>query len=461
MAKAALERQVFSVSELNRAVRGVLEGHFGLVWVQGELSNLSRPSSGHWYFSLKDKAAQVRCAMFRSANARLKFRVEAGQQVMVRGRVGLYEARGDYQIIVEHMEPAGEGALRLAFEQLKAKLEAEGLFDPERKQPIPAYPRVLGVVTSPTGAALRDILSVLRRRCPGLPVIVYPVPVQGAAAAPAIRHMLARAAARAECDVLILARGGGSLEDLWSFNDEGVARAVADCPLPLVCGVGHEIDFTIADFCADLRAPTPSAAAELASPDTVRLRRELARRRQALVQHTRRHLAAERRQLEHLQRRLVHPGRRLQQLQQRLDNLELGLHRAVAGQLERRRAAVARLTAELRRLDPRGRIRLLRERLAPLRGRLVRATLARLSRQRAAVNELHRALRAVSPQGTLERGYAIVSHAEGGGILRSVRALESGAAVRTRLADGSFDSVVGAVQRQDDAPTDTPDDARD
>ncbi|HKL78459.1 MAG TPA: exodeoxyribonuclease VII large subunit, partial [Gammaproteobacteria bacterium] len=258
---------VYTVSRLNHEARGLLESGFPLLWIEGELSNLSRPSSGHMYFTLKDEQAQVRCAMFRGRNRLLRFKPADGTKVLIRAQVSLYVARGEFQLIVEHMEEAGEGALQRAFEELKRKLAAEGLFADELKRPLPTFPRQVGVITSATGAAVRDVLTTLRRRFPALPVVVYPVPVQGQAAAPAIAEALATANRRAECDVLILTRGGGSLEDLWSFNEPEVARAIRTSDLPVVVGVGHEVDVTIADFAADVRAPTPSAAAELVVPD--------------------------------------------------------------------------------------------------------------------------------------------------------------------------------------------------
>ncbi|MFW5824439.1 MAG: exodeoxyribonuclease VII large subunit, partial [Marinobacter sp.] len=262
-----LRPRALTVSELARQVRHLLESSFMQVWVEGELSSLSRPSSGHWYFSLKDQRAQVRCAMFRGFNQRVRPLPKEGDQVRIRGRVSLYESRGDFQIIVEHMEPAGLGALQQAFDALKARLQAEGLFAPERKKPLPAMPRHIGVVTSPTGAAIHDILIVLGRRCPGIPVTLYPTPVQGQTATASIVAAIQRAVRHGQADVLIIGRGGGSLEDLWCFNEEAVARAIAACPIPTVSAVGHEVDVTIADFVADLRAPTPSAAAEKISPD--------------------------------------------------------------------------------------------------------------------------------------------------------------------------------------------------
>src|SRR5579859_8203563 len=268
-------RNVFSVSRLNREVRLLLEKGLGVVWVEGELSNFSAPSSGHWYFSLKDRDAQLRCAMFRMKNASLGFTPKAGQQVLARGRISLYEPRGDYQLIVEHLEEAGIGALRREFERLKEKLAAEGLFALERKRSLPRFPRRVGVITSASGAALHDVLRVLARRYPPAAVLIYPTPVQGGAASAGLVAAIELASARAECDVLILARGGGSLEDLWSFNDERVARAIRASAIPVVSGVGHEVDFTIADFAADLRAPTPTGAAELVTPDVSTWRRLL------------------------------------------------------------------------------------------------------------------------------------------------------------------------------------------
>src|SRR6202167_6335206 len=268
-AGTAPTRDVYSVTRLNREVRVLLERGLGVLWVQGELSNFSQPASGHWYFSLKDRDAQLRCAMFRMKNALVGFTPRAGTQLLVRGRISVYEAKGEYQLIVEHLEESGVGALRREFDRLKSRLAAEGLFALERKRALPSFPKRIGVITSPTGAALRDILHILARRYPPAEVLLYPSAVQGAAAVPALVAALESASARAECDVLILARGGGSLQDLWAVNDERVARAIHACLLPVVCGVGHEIDFTIADFVADARAPTPSAAAELVVPDRV------------------------------------------------------------------------------------------------------------------------------------------------------------------------------------------------
>src|SRR6266478_2243495 len=317
-------RIVYSVSRLNREVRALLERGLGVVWVEGELSNLSQPASGHWYFSLKDRDAQLRCAMFRLKNSQLGFTPRAGQHVLARGRVSVYEPRGDYQFIVEHLEEAGVGALKREFERLKAKLAAEGLFALERKRSLPRFPRRIGVVTSPSGAAIRDVLHILARRFPPAAVLIYPTPVQGEAAVPAIVAALQLASARAECDVLIVARGGGSLEDLWAFNDERVARAICASAIPVVTGIGHEIDFTIADFVADARAPTPSGAAELVAPDRNACLEALARTLERLSACMRRELRSVASRFEGASHRLklTHPGVRLTQQAQRLDELE-------------------------------------------------------------------------------------------------------------------------------------------
>src|SRR3984885_11643629 len=294
------ERDIYSFSRLNREVRVLLERGFGSLWLEAEISNFAKPSSGHWYFSLKDATAQVRCAMFRQRNMLCAFTARDGQKVLVRARIGLYEPRGEYQLIVDHMEDAGLGALKRQFEELSAKLAAEGLFAAERKRPLPMIPKRIGVITSPTGAAIRDILHVLARRFAAVPVLIYPVAVQGATAAAEIAAAVRLAGRRAECDVLILARGGGSLEDLWAFNDEALARAIVASPIPVVSGIGHEIDFTIADFAADVRAPTPSAAAEIAVPDGEEWLASLARLAQRLQRGLRRRVEAQRERLRWL-----------------------------------------------------------------------------------------------------------------------------------------------------------------
>jgi exodeoxyribonuclease VII large subunit len=328
-------RDIWTISRLAREVRAVLEGSFPLLWVEGEISNLSQPASGHLYFALKDPAAQIRCALFRNKRLLLGFRPANGQQVLARVRVTLYEGRGDFQLVVEHLEPAGEGALRLEFERLKRKLAAEGLFDEALKRPLPAFPRRVGLITSPSGAAVRDLISVLGRRFPALPLVVYPAKVQGEGAAAELVAMLALANQRAECDVLILARGGGALEDLMAFNDEDLARAIRASAIPVVTGVGHEIDFTIADLVADQRGATPSAAAELVSPSAPHLFQRLAAYEQRLVQAQTRRLEGLRRHWLAAERhlRLLHPLAELERRQQRTDDLERRLLEAMARRL--------------------------------------------------------------------------------------------------------------------------------
>jgi exodeoxyribonuclease VII large subunit len=436
-------REVYTVSRLNREVGQLLKTGFPPLWLEGELSNIARPASGHLYFSLKDRDSQLRCAMFRRENSRLQFRPGDGESVLCLGRVGIYEPRGDYQFIVEHMEQAGEGRLRQAFERLKRRLAAEGLFDAGTKQAPPRLPRRIGVITSPSGAALRDILHVLARRFPAVPVRIYPVAVQGEEAAAQIVDAFAAAARRGDCDVLILARGGGSLEDLAAFNDEAVARAVHACPIPVISGIGHEIDFSIADFAADVRAPTPSGAAELAVPDAaewLRSCRELGAR---LLRGLRRRLEERRARCQWLAGRIrqLHPGHRLRQRAQRLDELEQRLVRAAAVSLKQRRDLSAGLAYRLYRCDPRPRLAAGRDRTATAGGRLVAAARRRLEAARGGLASLERALSAVGPQRTLERGYAIVATGDGA-IVRSAEAVSAGERIRVRVADGEFGAEV-------------------
>jgi exodeoxyribonuclease VII large subunit len=412
-------REILTPSILVRMARDVLEDSFPLVWIEAEISNLSRPASGHFYFNLKDAQAQVRCAMFRLKAQYLRFRPADGQRVIARGRVSLYEARGEFQLIVEHMEESGEGALLRAFEALKQRLAAEGLFDAARKRRVPVLPRLIGVVTSPTGAAIRDVLNVLARRFPLAIVEVLPVPVQGKEAPPAIAAALRAASKAARHDVLLLTRGGGSIEDLWAFNDEAVARAVHASAVPVISAVGHEIDFTIADLVADLRAPTPSAAAELLVPDAGELRRRLERDRGQLLSTLSRRLRALEQRVDHAQARLrlLHPGVRLRNGRDRLRGLRL----------------------RLRARHPNSRIEGWRERLGALSRRLHNATAARLRMSRLRSRELARALEAVGPLATLQRGYAILSDTASGEIVRSTVQAPSGARLHARVADGEFD----------------------
>lgn len=429
-----------TVSELNRQVRDLLEASFLQVVVTGEISNFSCPSSGHWYFSLKDSKAQVRCAMFRNRTLFMRERPRNGEEVTLQAKVSLYEGRGEFQLIAESMERAGEGALRQAYEALRLKLQSEGLFDAARKRPLPTFPRRIGVITSPTGAAVRDILSVLKRRFPAIPVTLFPVPVQGAEAAPALVAALKAAPRLPDLGVLIVGRGGGSLEDLWAFNEEAVVRAIAACPLPVISAVGHETDFTLADFAADVRAPTPSVAAEKATPDALDWLHRL-----RLVE-----------------RRLHQPvSRQLQQQQFRVDDLELRLKRAMQRQLTIQARALLQLSSRLK--HPRTRLAELQQRCEQWEQQLVAAIgrylklgrrqqlhlEERLSRRgqtltttyQTRLSHLVSRLDSVSPLATLARGYSITQNEHGQVITRALQ-VKPGDILETRLAEGRVRSRV-------------------
>ena len=432
-------RDVLTPTQLNTLARDLLESAFPLVWVEAELGNVTRPASGHLYFTLKDARAQVKCAMFKPKSQWLKFVPREGLRVLGRGRLTLYEARGDYQLVMDHLEEAGEGALRRAFDELKAKLAAEGLFDAERKRSLPAHVQRLGVITSPSGAAVRDVLSVLARRFPLLDVDVLPVPVQGETAAAQITAMLKRAAASGRYDVLLLTRGGGSLEDLWAFNDEQLARAIVASPVPVVSAVGHETDFSLADFAADLRAPTPSVAAELLVPDRNDLNRHLdalQRRLFALQLQTLRQ-AMQRADRAVLRLQALRPQARLQLLQRRQFEAHRRLESAWREQLERRRAVLRHAAAVLRATQPRRRLAVLRERLQSLGSRPQAAIARELQRDALKLRGLARSLEAVSPLATVARGYSILTDAEGR-LVRSVSQVEAGDTVNARLSDGQI-----------------------
>jgi exodeoxyribonuclease VII large subunit len=432
-------RDIYTPSRLNREARTLLERGLPALWLEGEISNLSRPSSGHWYFSLKDEAAQLRCAMFRQRNLLARFTPRDGSHVLVRGRVSLYEQRGDYQFIADYMEEAGEGALRQRFELLKVKLAAQGLFASEHKKPLPRLPRRIGVITSPTGAAIRDVLHILRRRFCAIPVLLYPVQVQGGVAAAQIARTIRRASARAECDVLILVRGGGSLEDLWAFNEESVARAIYDSAIPIVAGIGHEVDFTIADFVADVRAPTPSGAAELVVPDSGEWLRNVLRLTSRLAAALSRKLKTQQDRASWLERRLaqLHPGVELRQRAQRLDDLEQRLIRALRADLSARRRTLVQLAAELRQHSPALRVANARRRLDSARASIEAITRARVEQLNKRLAVAARTLDAVSPLATLERGYAIVTDSKGT-VITNAQDVRAGQLIDARLTQGSI-----------------------
>lgn len=401
-----------------RLARELLEQHFPLLWIEGEISNFSRPASGHLYFTLKDAQAQIRCAMFKPKSTYLRFKPIDGMRVLARARAGLYEARGEFQLVIEHLEEAGEGALLRAFEQLKARLAAEGLFAAGRKRAVPRLPRRIGVITSPTGAAIRDVLHVIARRFPLVEVEILPVVVQGREAPGAIATMIAAASAARRHDVLLLTRGGGSLEDLWAFNDEAVARAIHASAIPIVSAIGHEVDFTIADFVADLRAPTPSAAAELLVPDSGELLRLAQHRHERLLQRMRHQLHRMAQQADHAYARLraQHPRRRLR------------------GGFER----LAQLQARLRAQHPASKLARRRSDVSDKEQRLRACVRRRLESRTQHLSAVARALNAVNPLATLQRGYAILIDTGSGNVIRSASQASPGARLNARVAEGEF-----------------------
>lgn len=434
---------VFSVSDLNRLSKQTLDHNLPLLWLEGEISNFSRPGSGHWYFTLKDDQAQIRCALFRNRNQRLGFVPEHGQQVLMRGRVGLYEPRGDYQFIGEHMEASGHGELQRRFEALKQKLDQEGLFDPDIKQELPAYPQCLGVITSPTGAALRDVLSVLKRRYPMLRIKVFGSMVQGDGAAQTIVTAIQQADADNDCDVLLVTRGGGSLEDLWSFNEESLARAIHAAKKPVVSAVGHEIDTTIADFVADLRAPTPSAAAELITPDQQELQDALTSYQFLLRDLLLRRVEQRSQHSQHLLTRLnnQHPEQQLQRLNQRVDEWELRLQRLQQRRLESLSVKLSHLMQRLQQVSPARRIAQQEEQLKRLTTRLIHSGKRNQQRHQEHFAALTQALQAYSPLNVLKRGYAI-AQTQDGTVLRSAEDASKGDQLNLRLGKGEIDVTV-------------------
>jgi exodeoxyribonuclease VII large subunit len=431
-----------SVSQLALMARQIIEQNIPLLWVAGEVSNFTRAASGHCYFSLKDERAQVRCVMFRHRMQHLDWSPANGLQVEVRAGPTLYEARGEFQLAVEFMRRAGLGALYEAFARLKARLEREGLFAAQHKRALPRFPRQIGVITSPAAAALRDVLTTLRRRMPALPVILYPSPVQGEGAAQKIAAAINTASARRECDVLILCRGGGSIEDLWAFNEEIVARALHACALPVVCGVGHEADFTIADFVADARAPTPTGAAELVSPKRVELLVLLGALHARLARVTARGLEQRMQHVDYLGRRLTHPGERIRDQHRHLSHLSARLRRGVAHAVDQTNVHLAGLRQGLAAAAPDvGGLELHRQRLAQ---RLTLATERALERRAAALARLGAHLNALSPQLVLERGYSIVAR-DDGQIVRDAAELAPGDDVTLTFARGG---ALGRVIRR-------------
>ncbi len=432
------QRFVYSVAELNRDIRLVLEDNFTPVWVEGEVSTLRTPASGHSYFTLKDSAAQLKAVLFRGWMARQRFALKEGERFLCQGRISLYEPRGEYQLIVERIEPQGRGELWRAFNELKERLEREGLFAPERKRPIPLLPRRIGIVTSPTGAAVRDLLQVIGRRFAAVGIVIFPVSVQGERAAAEMVAAFARIAAgwSERLDTVILARGGGSYEDLAPFNDETLARAIAACPVPVISAVGHEIDFTIADFVADLRAPTPSAAAELAVPDRRDLETRLHQLGQRLAQNGRLRILQARRRLQLPALALERFGERLARGRARLEELGRFLPARIRARLELEHRRYIYLEQRLSRLLPKPRIARGREELQGLGQRLEQALAYRLAAARERCRGLGARLEAGSPLAILRRGYAVIEKGDPPRSVVRVRELEAGDRIRLRLADG-------------------------
>tara|TARA_B100001109_G_scaffold255890_1_gene262359 strand:- start:79133 stop:80470 length:1338 start_codon:yes stop_codon:yes gene_type:complete len=433
---------LFTVSQLNQRAKQLLEISFASIRVEGEISSLSRPSSGHWYFTLKDDRAQVRCAMFRSRAAMLKFQPKEGDKIELRGKVSLYENRGDYQLIVDTMKPAGEGALLLAFQQLKERLAAAGWFNEEYKKPLPAVNRV-GVITSPTGAAVHDIITVFRRRSPAIEIDLYPTAVQGKEATAQIVAAIERANRDNRVDVLIVGRGGGSLEDLWCFNEEAVASAIFASRIPVVSAVGHEVDFTIADFVADVRAPTPSAAAELLSPDQGQQLQHLTQLRQRLLQGFYRAHQQRRQSLNHLSQRLRAPERGLQQLAQQTDQLEMRLQRAWQGQQKRRAERLQNLQKNLANQHPERRLKEQRQLLQLMEKQLTTNIRRQLDQARHQLASQTKLLDSLSPLNVLSRGYSITTLSDGS-VVNQHQMVATGDTLKHRLQQGWIESVVTA-----------------
>lgn len=441
--------QILTPSQLNILARDLLEGAFPLIWVEAELGSVTRPASGHMYFTLKDARSQIRAALFKPKSQWLKFVPREGMRVLARGRLTLYEARGEYQMVLDHMEEAGEGALRRAFEQLKARLEAEGLFAPERKRPLPAHVRRLAVITSPTGAAVRDVLSVLERRFPMLEVDLLPSLVQGDNAAAQLTALLRSADASGRYDVILLTRGGGSMEDLWAFNDEQLTRAIAASQTPVVSAVGHETDFSLADFAADLRAPTPSVAAELLVPDQRDLLLRVRRLDARLAQLQRHSLAQAMQRADRALLRLnaQSPQSRLQLLQRRQQDVARRLHTAWTTQHQNRLAHLRHAAAVLRSGHPQRRLDALRERLQRLQPRADSAIGRQLQRDGLRLRALARSMEAVSPLATVARGYAILTRDDDGSLVRSPLQVRPGDTLKARVQDGVIDVTVNDPAR--------------
>jgi exodeoxyribonuclease VII large subunit len=433
---------VWTVSALNFEVKTILSEGIGTLWIEGEVSNFVRPASGHWYFSLKDERAQCRAAMFKGRNSRMGFTPVNGQHVLVKAQVTLYEARGEYQLIIDHIEDAGVGELKRRYEALKNQLDKEGLFASSRKKPLPEQPQHIGIITSPTGAAIRDALSVIRRRAPHIPVTIFPTQVQGETAAGQIRHALAQAKTYGKCDILLMIRGGGSLEDMWCFNDETLARDMAEFPIPIVTGIGHEIDFTIADFVADFRAPTPSVAAETITPDCQDLMQALDERVSRLLRQMQLRLDKESERLSQLERHLnnLHPRRQFEQFKLRLKYASEGLINQMMNRLSHDKARLLLCQAGFFQLNPLNSIKQHRQNLELLRSKNTQAVKQKLLVARHNLALQAKTLDTLSPLKTLSRGFATID--KDNKLVSSVKQLNSGDKIGITLSDGKKQASV-------------------
>lgn len=433
-------RKIYSVSELAFKVRRQLEDVIGQVWITGEISNLALPASGHWYFTLKDNGAQLRCAIFKSRNRSARFTPEDGQQILLRAKLSLYEPRGDIQLIGEYIEPAGEGALQIAFNRLKEKLQAEGLFSPELKRPIPKFPKKLGIITSPSGAAIRDVLTVLKRRMPQIPVIIYPSQVQGEKASKSLIEQLEIANQQAACDVLLITRGGGSLEDMWCFNDETLARKIRQSGIPVVSAVGHEVDTSISDWVADLRAPTPSAAAELLVPDQSELLLKLVQLERRLTGEFDHRLQVAQSKLDTLIARIIHPKQQLNSYKVELQSLNKSLLGAQKCLLQSKQAEYKDLYSRLHSYNPKLQLRQAQNSLQQTNKNLVQSWKYLLKQKQQMLALKAQKLNNISPLATLERGYTITED-ETGKAITSAKQATKAKELTTRFADGEVKSV--------------------
>lgn len=443
-ANIATSRDIYSVSRLNREVRTILETAFPLIWIEAELSNFTRPASGHWYFSLKDEAAQVKCAMFKNRNQLVKVLPENGKQVLVRAKIGLYEPRGDYQIIIEHMEEAGDGALRRQFDILKTKLADEGLFDASHKKNIPESVTRVGIITSATGAAIHDILTTLQRRFPMKKIILYPTPVQGKGASHKIVAAISKANIRQETDVLILARGGGALEDLWEFNEEIVARAIYNSDIPIVTGIGHEVDFTIADFVADIRAATPTAAAELISPDRYQQLKKISAIESRFIYLMQQNLQQKQQQIDWLNRRIRHPKDQLQLFKNKLNELNRRNINTIKNTLIKSQTQTNLLAARIQQYDPSQRVKQLQQKFESINARFQLSTKQIMTTRSKKLQHLIFTLDALSPLHTLKRGYAILKD-QNNHIIRNVGEIRKNQVIKTELAKGYIFSTITEI----------------